>query len=240
MNVLICDDMKAEVDRLAALINETGLDIMTVTFTDSRKALDYVGSGAVVDACFLDIVMPEMDGIALAGKLRENGYKGEIVFLTTSNEFAHQSYRVQAFDYLLKPPTLKSVTDILLALKNSRNNADKDGILVKTHGATSFILFRDISYVKVIKHKVYIWFLNGDGIAVYTTFSETAERLLSDSRFVQCHRSYIVNVSEITTVSERQVVMRCGAKIPIARGMPSVKDKMMKRMFMGNKENEYG
>jgi len=87
MNILICDDIKEDADKLAALIAESGFEAQTAVFTDSRQALDYFHSGANIDACFLDIIMPKMNGIKLAERLRENN-------------FASQSYRVQAFDYL--------------------------------------------------------------------------------------------------------------------------------------------
>ncbi|MCL2261580.1 MAG: LytTR family transcriptional regulator DNA-binding domain-containing protein, partial [Fibromonadales bacterium] len=57
------------------------------------------------------------------------------------------------------------------------------------------------------------------------------ERLLRDSRFAKCHRSYIVNLNEIAVVSNREIAMKNGAKIPISRGYSQVKDEMLKWMF---------
>lgn len=240
MNVLICDDQQSEANRLSTLLMaeqcaENGFDIKTVQFTAGQALLDHIRCGAHADVCFLDIFMPEMNGIQLAECLRSQGFRGEIVFLTTSNDFAHQSYQVNAFDYLLKPPTPQSIRRIVQALEEKFKTADKKGLHITTQGAVNFILYRNISHIEVLDHIVYIRLINNDEIKVYTTFSEIARQLLSDSRFIQCHRSYIVNMSDIEVVTEGQVIMQNGAKIPISRGFSPVKKEMIKWMFEGGK-----
>jgi DNA-binding LytR/AlgR family response regulator len=113
-NLLICDDMKKDATELATMLTEHDFKVQTSIFTCPNKAFDYVSSGAPVDVCFLDIIMPEMNGIELAEKLRVNNFKGEIVFLTTSNNFAQQSYSVKAFDYLIKPITCENLKNLRL------------------------------------------------------------------------------------------------------------------------------
>jgi len=231
MNILICDDMKEDADRLAALIAQSGFEAQTMVFTCPSQALDCFCSGADIDACFLDIIMPKMNGVKLAEKLRENNYAKDIVFLTTSNDFASQSYQVQAFDYLLKPLTCEKVNTIMGKLKKSQENSDKAGLSIEMQGVTRFVLFRDISHVEVINHAVYIKLLDKSIIKEYVTFSKIEEQLLADSRFAKCHRSYIVNLSEIMTMATNELTMKNGSKIPISRSYSQVKDKIVKRMF---------
>lgn len=231
MNILICDDNKKEAAELSNLIFASGFSAAARIFLDGKEVLEYIKTGALVEICFLDIIMPEIDGIKLAGLLRESGYEGKIVFLTTSNDFAHQSYRVNAFDYLLKPPSQKSVEEILKALKHDVENTDNEGIAIKTQGVARFLKFREISYAEVINHTVYIRMINGTEIAVNVTFAEVAEQLMRDNRFVKCHRSYIVNISNIETITDKELIMRLGAKIPISRGYSQVRHEMLKWMF---------
>jgi len=231
MNILICDDIKEDADRLAALIAECGFEAQTAVFTSSKQAFDYFRSGAEIDVCFLDIIMPEMNGIKLAEKLRKNNFTNDIVFLTTSNDFASQSYQVQAFDYLLKPLTREKVSNVIGKLKKSQENSDKAGLPVITQSVARFIQFRDISHVEVISHNVYIKLLDKSIIKIYGAFNKIAEQLLSDGRFAKCHRSYIVNLDEIMEVSHNELTMKTGSKIPISRMYLQVKDKMLKRMF---------
>jgi len=231
MNILVCDDMKEDADRLAALIAQSGFEAQTAVFTCPRQAFDYFLSGANIDACFLDIVMPKMNGIKLAEKLRENNFTNDIVFLTTSNDFASQSYQVHAFDYLLKPLTSEKVNNIMGKLKKSKENADKAGLSIETHGIARFVLFRDISHVEVINHTIYIKLRDKSIIKIHTTFGIIEEQLLADSRFAKCHRSYIVNLSEIKTMANKELTMKNGYKIPISRNYSQVKDKIVKWMF---------
>jgi len=231
MNILICDDIKEDADKLAALIAESGIEAQTAVFTDSRQALDYFRSGANIDACFLDIIMPKINGIKLAERLRENNFANEIVFLTTSNDFASQSYQVQAFDYLLKPLTSEKVKNVMDKLKKSQENTDKAGLPVMTQSIAKFIPFHDISHIEVVNHTVYIKLQDKTIVKIYGTFNKIAEQLLADSRFARCHRSYIVNLDEIISVANNELTMKNGSKIPISRSYSQVKDEMLKRMF---------
>jgi len=231
MNILICDDIKEDADRLAALIAESGIEAQTAVFTDTRKALDYFRSGSNIDACFLDIIMPKMNGIMFAEKLREDNFAKQIIFLTTSNDYASQSYQVQAFDYLLKPLTNEKVNNVMDRLKKSQEEADKTGLSVVERSVSRFLQFRDISYVEVADHTVYIRLKDKSVIKIYGTFNKITEQLLLDGRFARCHRSYVVNLDEIKTIANKELTMKNGLKVPLSRSYLQVKDKMLKRIF---------
>jgi DNA-binding LytR/AlgR family response regulator len=223
--------MKNETDKLAGILE--GMGIKPAVFNNGYDVPEYVQSGAAVDLCFLDIVMPGISGVELAEELRKDGYTGEIVFLTTVNDFAHQAFRVKAFDYLLKPPTPESVGGIIDALKTSRENTDAASIAVQTPGKSTSVFLREISYVEVIDHYVHFRLTNGADVTVRSAFEEIAARLLTDKRFIRCHRSYIVNMSYVKTVTSRDIVMRGGTEILISRSYSGVKDTIAKWMIGG-------
>lgn len=231
MNILICDDMENEAAMLDKLICKSGFEATVTILQSGRETLDYVRSGAAVDVCFLDIIMPELIGVELADKLRGEGFTGEIVFLTSSNNYAHQAFKVNAFYYLLKPPLQNDVNEVLNKLDNAMKNADRDGIFIKTGGKSRFILLRDISHVEVIDHTLHIRLINKSEVEVYAAFNEIAPQLLKDRRFVRCHRSYILNMSDIGIIAPNEVVMLNGTRIPISRRFSKVKDEMLHWMF---------
>ncbi len=231
MNILVCDDRKDEAAGLVRLLSAAAVKNRTAVFTNGCDALDYAMGGAPVDACILDIIMPEMDGISLAKKLRDEGFQGAIVFLSTSKEFAPESYEVKAFSYLLKPPTPESVGKLLEQLEASQKNADTAKVLLKTPGIAKSVMLRDIAYVEVIQHKLYFRLRDGSEIAVNGTFKAFADVLLRDGRFVQCHRSFIVNMDEISGISEWEIKMRRGTRIPVSRTYHGTRMKYFKRVF---------
>lgn len=236
MNILICDDIKSEAARLEYILNSSGFDISAVSFSSGSGALEYIKSGASVDVCFLDIIMPEMSGAVLAEKLRKTGFAGEIIFLTNTNEYAAESYAVGAFSYLLKPPAPESVAAILSKLEKFRERVDTSGILIKSSYITKFLLYRDISHIEVIQHKVYFRLSDGEELETNATLSDTAAQLLCDGRFIQCHRSFIVNMDAISAIQGKNIIMRCGAYVPISKSYPEAKKEYMKWVFGGDRK----
>ncbi|MCL1916586.1 MAG: LytTR family DNA-binding domain-containing protein [Desulfovibrionaceae bacterium] len=229
MNILICDDMKSDAEKLDTLILDSGFDVNTAIFDSGNNVLAHIRSGAKADACFLDIVMPEMSGIVLAEKLREDGFTGEIIFLTTSNEYAAESYAVDAFSYLVKPAAIDSVRGILRKLRaRRRKSGPEDGLLVKSGASARLILFQDISYVEAMLHKVHFRLTNGLEEIANATFRKIVGQLLNDERFVQCHRSFVVNMNDITAISGWKIILRSGRNLPISRSYPDVKKKFAK------------
>ena len=229
MNILICDDMPEDAEKLARLLDQACAGADIAVFQCGADALNYVRSGAVADICFLDIIMPEMDGVELAENLRESGYKGAVVFLTASNEYAHESYKVEAFDYLIKPPSQEAVLRVLQKLETARLSGDADGITLKVFGVARKILYREIEYAEVKNHKVYILLTDGGSVDVSAPLSDIAPRLLRDNRFAQCHASYIVNMDAISSVSGSEIIMRGGARISVSKKYADTKRKYLKR-----------
>jgi len=219
---MICDDMKNEADKLERLLNDSGFDVNTTAFTDADDALEHIRSGTIVDVCFLDIVMPGMSGIELAKALRAENYPGEIVFLTTSNEYAAESYQVKAFSYLIKPPGPDGVHKILSELEQAKKDGDTAGIIVKTTGSKRLVLFRELSHVEVMGNNIHFRLTDGTEAVTRATFAETAPALLADKRFTQCHRSYIVNMDDISRVQgSEDFITQNGARVPISRNYPN-------------------
>lgn len=226
MNILICDDIKNETNKFKILLNDLGIE--PVIFNNGDEVLDYIHTGALVDICFLDIIMPEMSGVALAEELRDKGYNGAIVFLTTSNEYATESYKVKAYSYLLKPPELNDVRSILHQLEYEKKKKDSEGILIKVSKVARYVLFHDISHIEVIKHYVYFRLINGEEIEIYATFTDIASKLLNDQRFARCHRSYIVNMIDIAMIDKKEIIMKNGKKIPYTKSYSDIKKKFTK------------
>ena len=256
MNILICDDVSDAAVLLTKIISFSFPDAVIRTFNSAVETLAFFRSGKTPDICFLDIMMPEMDGILLAETMREEGYNGPIVFLTLSNDFAAQSYKVSAFSYLLKPPNASEVIAILRKAEKASKEGDLTGLQVKTKQVTRFILHRDISHVEVINQKLHLRLTDGTEVEIWSSLSEIMPKLTGkcqgichdshegqeshensdsrengDNRFAQCHNSFLVNMDNISCIQNNTVVMKSGEKIPISKKYADFKKLYEKRTF---------
>ena len=240
MNILICDDLNDAAVQLTKIISLSFPDADIRTFNNAAETLAFSRSGKKPDICFLDIIMPGMDGILLAEKMREEGYRGPIVFLTLSNDFAAQSYKVKAFSYLLKPPDAKEVIAILHKVEKENQDNDTKGIQVKTKQVTRFILHREISHVEVMNQKLFIRMIDGTEVIIWSSLSEIAPKLTGESdnslengnsRFAQCHSSFVVNMDNISYIHGNTIIMKDGKNIPITKKYADFKKLYEKRSF---------
>ena len=231
MNILICDDIAEESQKLEEAINASGFNGNLVCFNNGKDALACILSDAKIDVCFLDVLMPQMDGITLARKMRKAHYTGEIVFLTTTKEYAVDSYDVKARSYLLKPPNAVKVAQILHEIEDMQKSADTAGIPIMTRTMKRFLYFHEISFVEVMGKKVYFRLLDGSDVEITAALNEILPKFIEDSRFIQCHRSYVVNMNAVSRIQGKEVFFRCGRKAPITHNNTDFDKQYTKWLF---------
>lgn len=234
LNILICDDNRGEASTAEKIIKNSGYHVNTIVFNNGADTLAYIRSGAKVDACFLDIIMPEMTGTVLASLLREEGFRSEIIFMTTSNEYAAESYKVDAFSYLLKPPDAETVTNILRKMEDEINSADSAGIPVVTRNMSRFLLFYEISYIEVMQHKIFFHLTDRSTVEANMSLGELLPKLMEDGRFARCHRSFVVNMNAVSYVQDRDIVLRCSGRVPISKSYLHFSKQYLNWVFGGD------
>jgi len=240
MNILICDDIKNEAQKLEKALNEVSqalqqapesIELNIRYFEKGGDLLAFVKTGVKIDVCFLDIIMPEMDGIEIARKLYEQNFSGKIVLLSNSKDYGIESYQVKAFSYLLKPFNKKNIENVLHEILEVKKNEDKAGLPVTTRNMTKFLFFHEISFVEVMRNNVYFHLLNGEDIVITAALSDVLPQLTADGRFAQCHRSYVVNMDAIMQINGKEVYLRCGRKTPISRSYKEFNDQYFMRVM---------
>jgi len=160
--------------------------------------------------------------------MRAAGFKGKIVFLTTSKEYGVESYQVKAYSYLLKPIKAADVVKLFNEMKKNPAAADTAGIKIETRNITRFIYFYEISFVEVINKNVYFRLLDGNEIVIFASLSELLPQLTADERFAQSHRSYVVNMDSVSQIQGKEIIFKCGRKAPISRSFKSFCDLYLK------------
>ena len=234
--ILLLDDDPKELDRVSALISAYFAKSERIVlparnlrqFISGSDALEYFLKGALVDIAFLDIIMPEMSGVQFAGRIRDKGYRGYIVFLTSSNDFASESFMVGAFSYLLKPVVREQLFNVLRKIKEDRarvQTEDNASVFIQTRQYSRNIFLREIVYAEIMGRKLFIHLANDEIISFNKPLKEIAPDLLADKRFSHCHNSIIVNMDKIGNIRENDVLMKNGSVVPISRRFREFKSR---------------
>jgi DNA-binding LytR/AlgR family response regulator len=193
--------------------------------------LNYFEDGNEADVVFLDIIMPVMYGTELAEKLREFGWNGYIILLSSSNYYAEQSYRINAFSYLIKPPVINEVQKVFNRITADRNDPVNSRFKLTVRGAAPYIKYGDLMYVEVRNHHIYFCLRNGEVIKVYGKISDYAAVLYADPRMVRGNRSYILNMDYIASCVNGAVIMDGGTRISIPKGYGEFTERYLEWMM---------
>lgn len=220
----IIDDEPLAVELLKSYVEKTSILTLVGTYNSAVAALsDFTNN--TPDLLFLDVQMPDLNGMEFSKII---GDKCRIIFTTAFEQYALESYKVNALDYLLKPicyaDFLKSVTkaQTWFEMKQSQPiQPEKKSILVKTDYKLVQIDFSRILYIEGLKDYVKI-VLDDDPKPILTLMSMKAlENDLPANMFVRVHRSFIVQPSKIYVIERNRIVF--GKQyIPISE---SYKDK---------------
>ncbi len=180
-------------------------------FSGSREFLRSFTPGAW-DLVVLDIYIDQLSGIDLARKIRETDDSVSLVFCTTSNEFAAQSYEVNARYYLQKPVTPQTLDAMFRRIDLDRM-PQRQSILLPD-GCR--VLVRQLIYTNYANHVVTFYIEGEEPRSVYMSQGE-AEKLLQHSCFFPANKGNIINFSHVKRVTEGSFLLRSGEWIPISR-----------------------
>ena len=222
IHIAICDDSKQERQILAALfkryqeLHATPLQIHI--FQNGFSLLDAIDQGKRFDITILDILMPGENGIEIARNIRASGTDTEIIFLTSSPEYAVDSYEVKAQNYLLKPVTEEKFfasIDSILAELDEKDTASF--IIYTTEKQYSRIRVSSLVYGEVTHRTITLHLADQTMISAVMTFTEFQDILKAYPDFIYPHRSYAVNMNYIQYVTKSDIILTDGQKIPLSR-----------------------
>ena len=234
LTCIIVDDEPLAVRLLVSYAEKTPDLKLLASFTNSISAINAI-KAQQPDLLFLDIQMPNIDGMELAHSLPE---ATRVVFTTAFKEYAFESYEVNALDFLLKPVRYNK---FLAAVEKARKQLQPsptpqpqqpNTVFIRVDGEWRNVAVEQIIYVNGMKDYV-MFYLDGEPKPLVTHLTMKAvEDMLPNDRFLRIHRSYIIAVDKIQKVDRNDCVYIGREVIHIPDGyLPAFKSFMETRTF---------
>jgi two-component system response regulator LytT len=221
LNCIAVDDEPLALGLVASFIEQTPFLNLVGRFSNAVEALRAIHSQKV-DVLFLDIQMPDLNGIELARVLdNSKTNKPRIIFTTAYNQFALEGYRVDALDYLLKPFNYEEFLHAahkalaygeLLEKSNitvagapitaiAEERIEDEYLFLKIEYQLVRIALNDILYIEGLKDYVKVWLKSAEKPLLSLTSLKSLEEKLPSKRFMRVHRSFIVSLDKINSIT---------------------------------------
>jgi two-component system response regulator LytT len=222
LNCIAVDDEPLALGLVSAFIEQTPFLNLVGRFSSAVDALRAIHAQKI-DVVFLDIQMPDLNGIELARVLdNSKANKPRIIFTTAYNQFALEGYRVDALDYLLKPFNYEEFLHAankalaygeLLEKSNAapvaaspapvaaEERIEDEYLFLKVEYQLVRIALNDILYIEGLKDYVKVWLKNVEKPILSLTSLKSLEEKLPAKRFMRIHRSFIVSLDKINSIT---------------------------------------
>lgn len=199
LNFVLCDDNISFLDKLAKILDQlfikNNFDAQ-IGFKSNQacEVLNYVQNNST-NVLILDInLKSDISGIKLAEKVRQTNKNIYFIFTTGHLEYAMLAYQVKTFDYIPKPVTPERLETTLRRLFDDATNSPNKFINL---GNKTLIKQDDIQYIKKDGMKL-IFYTNKQQYETYNSFTKLQAQL--PNHFIRCHKSYIVNINNVSNV----------------------------------------
>ena len=222
LKLCICDDQPGDLERLEGFTAEffqsrPDLPALVETFRspfDLLERLEEKGG------------LPHLSGLELARKLRERGETAQILFLTSSREYALDAFAVNAAGYLLKPVEREAFFQAVTAAALALAPADDPCLLLKTREGVRKVRLRELVLVESFDHRRMCTLSNGTSLETSATLTSLLERLEGDGRFFSPHRAFIQGLAG------GELLLSNGRRLPVARKqIPQMKKAYLNYAF---------
>lgn len=222
---IVIDDEPLAAQMVKNFVQRTPFLEFVAMYTDAVEALEALKANPV-DLLFLDIHMPDLDGMSLAAMVPQ---QTRIIFTTAFKEYAFDSYGVNALDFLLKPI---SYARFLAAAEKARqwfeltssvkdevvDEGRRDTIFLRVDGELKQISISEILYVSGLKNYV-MFYLDGEKRPLVTHLTmKTVEDILPAADFMRVHRSYIVALRKIKSIDRNNTIQIGDEFIHVSEG----------------------
>lgn len=226
IKIAICDDedfFREEMEKLVSVYgNDAEHDFDIHTYSKAEDvATDILEKNEQYHILFLDVEMDGMTGMEAAQKLRREGYKGVICFVTSQDRYAFDAFGVEAIGYVKKPAKYQDVKRLVqkaliqIYYQRDEEEAKKRYLEITTQNEKVMLDLQQVLYVEKRRNQCVIHMEDSE-IVCYETLKKLYERL-DKSKFSFTHQGFIVNFDKIKEVKKDTVCFGAGREIPVSR-----------------------
>ena len=241
LRCFVVDDEPLAVKMLENFIARTPFLELAASYTDPVQALSDIRVKAP-QLVFLDIQMPDLSGMELSRMVPADT---RIIFTTAFKQYAFESYEVSALDFLLKPIRYQKFLEAAekarewFALKEAAAQTpvtapvpapEKTAVFIKVDGALRKVDLADILYVEGMKDYVMFKLASAREPLVTHLTMKAVEELLPAQSFMRIHRSHIVNLSQVASVTPSGDIKVGGALLHVSDAYRPAFDEYLKKL----------
>ena len=235
---LAIDDEPLALKQLAAYLKKVPFFELVDSCQSALEAMAILDKEEV-DAIFIDINMPDLNGLDFVRSLQNPPM---VVFTTAYQEYAVEGYKVDAIDYLLKPfgmgdvlraaDKVKRQYDLLHTASLSPVDED-DALFLKTEYKVVRILTSHIIYIEGMSEYLRIHLSDLSKPIVVLLSMKKMEERLNTTDFMRIHKSYIINLHHIAEINKSRVVLDTDKEIPIGDSYRDKLNEYISKKFLG-------
>lgn len=240
MNIAICDDDLKQLEEIKAAImdyakaySEQNYEIEC--FHNPLQFLQHYEKCKGYDILLLDICMPGILGTEVAKEIRKKQDKNEIIFLTSSPDYAVEAFALKAAHYIIKPFSSEQFFEAMnRATEKFKKKETKKITLKLRNGVIRTVEQNEIMYVESYLHSKNVYLNNGECIESRQTILELSSILgvTESGQFISPYKGFIVNLKSIRGIEPDKITLKNGYQIPIVkRNFTAIKEKYFSFTF---------
>lgn len=249
LTIAICDDKPEQLANIHAAATEyfktrPEFSVQVSSFDSSLLFLESLDKTGGCDIALLDICMPGILGTEVAKEIRDRRDKTEIIFLTTSDEYAVDAFALKATHYLMKPFTQEQFDEAMnRAMLRFSDGLLKTIVIKPEGGGARAVDIAEILYIESQKHLLTVYTKDGSCTEGQRSLTRLLAELetLSPKQFISPYKGFIVNQKAIQLIEKEQIILRSGHRIPIPkRGFRELQNIYFDYMFSRDQNESEG
>ena len=233
----VVDDEKMFRDRISEIVVNVlkGEPVQTEIrkYADGTHFFEALSAGETFDILLADIQMAGMDGMELGRRIRRNSPGMYIIFITSYEEYAAESYRIDAFQYILKQDLESRLPGVIRELAYRLEEQEQEYRIVGNSVEKVKLFYKNIIYLYKSKGAKYVNYVTEEGIFRERISLESLLKELDSKIFIPVERGYVVNMKRICRISGDTLYMEKGYQVQVSRARLTMVKQEITRCWGG-------